>query len=154
MSSALLARLARLRHNYGTKLFRFAGVSMVNVVTGQTLLYICFEHLTLPGIAANGVAVIAGSIPSYFLSRHYVWERDRGSHKVVSEIVPFWGLAFAGLILSTVFVAIADNFYDHVFVMQAGNAAAFALLWIVRFAVLEHLLWGDRAEGQLTKTST
>jgi len=153
MSSALFARLARLRRNYGTKLLRFAGVSMVNVITGQTLLYICFEQLELVGIAATGVAVVAGSIPSYFLSRQYVWEKNKGDHKVVSEIVPFWGLAFAGLILSTVFVAIADNFYDHVFAMQAGNAAAFALLWIIRFAVLEHLLWGDRAEGQLTKTS-
>ena len=124
MSSALFARLARLRRNYGTKLLRFAGVSMVNVITGQTLLYICFEQLELVGIAANGVAVVAGSIPSYFLSRHYVWEKNKGDHKVVSEIVPFWGLAFAGLILSTVFVAIADNFYDHVFAMQAGNAAA------------------------------
>ena len=73
---------------------------------------------------------------------------------MVSEIVPFWGLAFAGLILSTLFVAIADNFYDHVLVMQAGNAAAFSLLWVVRFAVLEHLLWGDRAESQLTESST
>ena len=115
---------------------------MVNVVTGQTLLYICFAHLGLFGIAANGVAVVAGSIPSYFLSRHYVWEKDKGEHKVVSEIVPFWGLAFAGLILSTLFVAIADNFYDHVLVMQAGNAAAFSLLW------------GDRAESQLTESST
>ena len=52
------------------------------------------------------------------------------------------------------FVAIADNFYDHVLVMQAGNAAAFSLLWVVRFAVLEHLLWGDRAESQLTESST
>ncbi|MBD35200.1 MAG: GtrA family protein [Actinomycetota bacterium] len=154
MSSALLARLTRLRQNYGTKLLRFAGVSMVNVITGQTLLYICFAHLGLFGIAANGVAVVAGSIPSYFLSRHYVWEKDKGEHKVVSEIVPFWGLAFAGLILSTLFVAIADNFYDHVLVMQAGNAAAFSLLWVVRFAVLEHLLWGDRAESQLTESST
>ena len=80
MSSALLARLTRLRQNYGTKLLRFAGVSMVNVVTGQTLLYICFAHLGLFGIAANGVAVVAGSIPSYFLSRHYVWEKDKGEH--------------------------------------------------------------------------
>ena len=51
-------------------------------------------------------------------------------------------------------IAIADNFYDHVLVMLAGNAAAFSLLWIVRFAVLEHLLWGDRAESQLTESST
>jgi hypothetical protein len=26
-------------------------------------------------------------------------------------------------------------------------------LWVVRFAVLEHLLWGDRSDDQLVGTS-
>jgi hypothetical protein len=37
--------------------------------------------------------------------------------------------------------------------VQAANAIAFGLLWIIRFAVLEHLLWGDRTDDELIGTS-
>jgi len=57
-------------------------------------------------------------------------------------------------VLSTIFVGIADNYSDHILAMQAGNAAAFALLWMVRFAVLEHLLWGNKSDEELVGSSS
>ncbi len=44
MTRNLLALPARLWRDYGSKLIRFAGVSVVNVSTGQTLLYICYAR--------------------------------------------------------------------------------------------------------------
>jgi putative flippase GtrA len=142
---------ARLWRDYGQKLIRFAGVSVVNVFTGQTLLYLCYARLGWPGMLANVVAVAAGSVPAYLLSRHYVWEREKGDHKVGAEILPFWGLAFVGLVLSTALVGVVDSFSDHTLAVQGANAAAFGALWIVRFVVLEHLLWGERTEHELVR---
>ena len=56
---------------------------MVNVVTGQTLLYICFAHLGLFGIAANGVAVVAGSIPS----SHWTQDPNIGGGRNLGEAI-------------------------------------------------------------------
>ena len=142
---------ARLWRDYGQKLIRFAGVSVVNVFTGQTLLYLCYARLGWPGMLANVVAVAAGSVSAYLLSRHYVWEREKGDHKVGAEILPFWGLAFVGLVLSTALVGVVDSFSDHTLAVQGANAAAFGALWIVRFVVLEHLLWGERTEHELVR---
>ena len=147
----LLALPARLWREYGPKLIRFAGVSVVNVTTGQTLLYICYARLGWPGVLANVVAVAAGSVPAYLLSRHYVWKREKGDHKVGAEILPFWGLAFVGLVLSTALVGVVDSFSDRTLAVQGANAAAFGSLWIVRFVVLEHLLWGERTEHELVR---
>ncbi|MDP6975525.1 MAG: GtrA family protein [Acidimicrobiales bacterium] len=146
-----LSLVARLWRDYGQKLIRFAGVSVVNVFTGQTLLYLCYARLGWPGMLANVVAVAAGSVPAYLLSRHYVWEREKGDHKVGAEILPFWGLAFVGLVLSTALVGVVDSFSDHTLAVQGANAAAFGALWIVRFVVLEHLLWGERTEHELVR---
>lgn len=146
-----LSLVARLWRDYGQKLIRFAGVSVVNVFTGQTLLYLCYARLGWPGMFANVVAVAAGSVPAYLLSRHYVWEREKGDHKVGAEILPFWGLAFVGLVLSTALVGVVDSFSDHTLAVQGANAAAFGALWIVRFVVLEHLLWGERTEHELVR---
>ncbi|HJL76358.1 MAG TPA: GtrA family protein [Acidimicrobiales bacterium] len=147
----LLALPTRLWRDYGQKLIRFAGVSIINVCTGQTLLYICYARLDWNGMLANVVAVAAGSIPAYLLSRHYVWKREKGDHNFGAEILPFWGLAFVGLVLSTALVGVADSFSDHTLAVQGANAAAFGALWIVRFVVLEHLLWGERTEHELVR---
>ncbi len=152
MVPRIVALLALLWHEYGQKLMRFAGVSVVNVLTGQTLLVVLYGHLRWSGMAANAVAVAVGSIPAYLLSRHYVWEKDKGDHKI-GEILPFWSLAFVGLVLSTALVGVVDSFSDKTIAVQAANAIAFGLLWVVRFAVLEHLLWGDRSDDQLVGTS-
>ncbi len=143
---------ARLWHEYGQKLMRFAGVSVVNVLTGQTLLVILYGRLGWSGMAANAVAVAVGSVPAYLLSRHYVWEKNKGDHKI-GEILPFWSLAFVGLILSTALVGVVDSFSDRTIAVQAANAIAFGMLWLVRFAVLEHLLWGDQSDDELVETS-
>ncbi len=145
------AILTRLWQQYGHKLIRFAGVSVVNVATGQTLLYLCYDRFGWPGMTANIVAVAAGSIPAYLLSRHYVWEREKGDHKLGAEVLPFWGLAFVGLVLSTILVGVVDSFADHTLAVQGANAVAFGSLWIVRFVVLEHLLWGERTEYELVR---
>ena len=151
MTRNLLALPARLWREYGQKLIRFAGVSVINVTTGQTLLYVCYARLNWPGMLANMVAVAAGSVPAYLLSRHYVWKREKGDHKVGAEILPFWGLAFVGLVLSTALVGVVDSFSDRTLAVQGANAAAFGSLWIVRFVVLEHLLWGERTEHELVR---
>ncbi len=152
MPSRTIPLPARLWRDYGPKLMRFAGVSVVNVATGQTILVVLYGHVGWPGVAANVVAVAVGSIPAYLLSRHYVWEKDKGDHKM-GEILPFWSLAFAGLVLSTALVGVVDSFSDRTIAVQAANAIAFGLLWVIRFAVLEHLLWGDRSDDELVGTS-
>ncbi|HJO99194.1 MAG: GtrA family protein [Acidimicrobiales bacterium] len=152
MIPRIIALPARLWHEYGQKLMRFAGVSVVNVLTGQTLLVVLYGRLGWSGMAANAVAVAVGSIPAYLLSRHYVWEKNKGDHKM-GEIVPFWSLAFVGLILSTALVGVVDSFSDRTIAVQAANAIAFGMLWLVRFAVLEHLLWGDQSDDELVETS-
>ena len=151
MTRNLLALPARRWREYGQKLIRFAGVSVINVTPGQTLLYICYARLGGPGVLANVVAVAAGSGPAYLLSRHYVWKREKGAHKVGAEILPFWGLAFVGLVLSTALVGVVDSFSDRTLAVQGANATAFGSLWIVRFVVLEHLLWGERTEHELVR---
>jgi putative flippase GtrA len=144
-----LSAPARFWSRYGRKLQRYLGVSMVNVCVGQTLLVVLHGIFDWPGMAANAVAVVAGSIPSYLLNRHYVWEQDRGGHRVGREILPFWALALAGLVLSTLLVGGIGLVTDRTIGVQAANAVAFAALWVVRFVVLDRLLWREGEDDEL-----
>ena len=63
------------------------------------------------------------------------------------EIAPFWILAFAGLALSTLTVGVVDGIFGGTLSVQLANASAFGALWIVKFLVLDRLLWGDSVNG-------
>ena len=52
-------------------------------------------------------------------------------------------LAFAGLALSTAVVGVVDGIFGGTWSVQIANASAYGTLWIVRFLIIEHLLWGD-----------
>lgn len=147
LSFRLRSVVATIWQDHAQRLLRYIGVTFVNVLVGQTLLYVFHAVVEWPGMAANAVAVAVSSVPAYLLSRHYVWEQPRGGHSVGGEIAPFWILAFAGLALSTVTVGVVDGIFGGTLSVQLANASAFGALWIVRFLVLDRLLWGDAANG-------
>lgn len=128
---------------------RYSMVSVINVVVGQALLFVLVRLFTWStdwsnGVAwtvANIVAVSLGALPAYYLNRIWVWGK-RGRSHLTREILSFWGFAFAGLVLSTVAVNIAANFTDVKIVANLANITAFGLLWVVKFFVLDSMVFG------------
>ena len=123
------------------KLLRFAAVSVVTVPLGQLLLLFFLEVADIRPFLANLTAVTIATVPNYLLNRYWVWNK-RGTSSVRSEIMPFWGIALLGLVLSTVLVAIASQFTDRTIVFLAVNLCAFGALWVFKFFVLEKYLFG------------
>ena len=139
---ALLEFVDRLVQQYWRKLLRYGGVSVFNVLFGQSLLFFFHTVIDWPGWIANVTAVMISAVPAYLLSRHWVWGQ-RGPHSFKAEVLPFWSMALLGLTLSTVAVAIVDNHYDGAWPVQLASLAAFFLVWILKFFVLDRLMWRE-----------
>ncbi len=137
--------ISRMLRAYGPKLLRYAGVTCVNVVNGLLLLFFFHGVLGWPGIAANAAAVTISTIPAYLLSRRWVWEQT-GPNRLGSEVAPFWAMAFLGLVVSTVMVGWASANFDADYIVYAANLAAFGVLWVIKFFVLEKLMWKSTDE--------
>lgn len=98
---------------------------------------------------ANVIATAAGTVPSFLLNRRWVWGRE-GSGDLWREVVPFWALSFAGLVLSTAAVAAAAAWASSIglvgpnrtAVLLLANVGSFAVLWIGQFLVLDRVLFG------------
>lgn len=127
---------------YGPRLLRYSGVTVVNTAVGVSLLVIFFTLAGWPGVWANSAAVMLSTIPAYYLSRKWVWNQS-GPNSLMNEVVPFWALALAGLVLSSIMVGWASARWSHELTVYAANLASFGLLWVVKFFVLEKLLWGE-----------
>lgn len=136
-STAMVRRIIR---KHGQRVLRYAGVSVVGVTSGQLLLFVLFEVAGLRAVVANTLAVAISTIPSYLLNRAWVWGKS-GTHSVTAEILPFWGMALLGLILSNILVHIAEQRWDSWLLVNGANLLAFGSIWIVKYVVLDRVLF-------------
>jgi putative flippase GtrA len=138
--------LPRLWQEYGLKLFRYCGVSVFNLVFGQSLLLLFYSGLDWSAPVSNVAAVCISAGPAYLLSRKWVWGQT-GSHSVRDEIAPFWGLALLGLLISTITVSIADDRWESGLAVSIANIGAFGLVWVFKFFILEKIMWKEAVEA-------
>jgi putative flippase GtrA len=134
--------VAVLEHPLVRKLLRYAAASLVGVVVGQSCLFGFYSVLDWPAAAANFAAVAISSVPAYLINRYWVWQK-RDTNSLRREIAPFWGMAFLGLILSTIAVSVVDDRTDWAPAILAANLAGFGVLWVAKFLVLDKVLFAE-----------
>ena len=136
-----------IRHPTSLKLVKYASVSIVSTGVSQVTLLIVFGWLHLmPAVAANVVANVVATPPSYYLNRKWVWGKHGKSH-LTREVLPFWVLGFVGLALSSLTVWGAETFaHNHnlshgwtSLLVNAANLFAFGVLWILKFVIYQRL---------------
>ena len=129
---------------------RYSAVSAVNVVIGQSLLFLFLNVAHIGPATSNVLAVSLSAVPAYYLSRAWVWGK-RGKSHLTKEVLPFWGFAIAGLLLSTVAVFATSRLLGITpgevegwrrVVPNMANIGAFGVLWVVKFFVLDSMIFG------------
>ena len=142
--------LERARTPGGRKLVRYSLVSVVSVVFSQIILFVA--QFQWSARTSNIVAVCLSAVPSYQLNRAWAWGKTGRSH-LMKEIVPFWGMALLGLILSTWSADWAESHAasftsSHLgqkLVVNVAALAAFGVLWIAKFVILNKVLFAHPA---------
>lgn len=135
------------------KLMRYGAVSVVSIPMTQLLLFLFYDVLGWGATWANFWAVTLTSIPAYFMNRAWVWGKS-GSHDIRGEVLPFWLVAIAGLALSMVFVAWAEKNIDASWAVYVANIAAFGVVWIVKFIILEKHMFGAHTHKDTAEATT
>jgi putative flippase GtrA len=121
------------------KAFRYISVSVIGTVITQGQIWFYLSVLGWGGALSNFVAVTVSTIPGYLLSRYWVWAGREASWR--RDVVPFWALTLAGLVLSTLFAALADHFFSQAWVVNLANLAGFGVLWLAKFMILDEYLF-------------
>lgn len=143
--------VARLWEDYGTRLVRFGGVTIVSTIVGLITLFVCLSVLNMSGVVANFWSVVLSTPPAYYLNRAYVWGRGTTDHSASREVGPFWIMTLLGWVVSTIAIAIADTQTDSDIALLVVQMASFGALWIVKFAFLEKVLWPD-SDSRVSET--
>ncbi len=132
----MLERLERLLRNRQTR--RYLAVSLLNVANHQILLWLANSVWGWSGGWANTFAASVSAVPAYWLSRHWVWEVDRGQrHSWRAEILPFWTLALLGLVVSSTMAELADNYAGAGIWVNLASLAGYFGVWVAKFVLLD-----------------
>ena len=148
MPSSVAAPVEQMleRRPWIAKWAKYSAASMSGVVTSTATLFVLLELVDMAPVPSNIIAVTLGAIPNYLVNRAWTFNK-RGAHSFTREVLPFWGMAILGLILSTFAVAwAADRWEDNTLVVMAANIGAFGVLWVARFFILERVLFKPLAE--------
>jgi len=128
---------------------RYSVGSVIAWGTSEVVLVLLLGPAGWTAVSASVAACVAGGVPSYYLNRRWVWRRSGRGH-LWREVMPFWVLAFAGLVLSTWWARLAEGWaLEHVasrvlqiaLIVTAATSAALAL-WVVKFVIFDRLMFG------------
>lgn len=148
MATWISALRARTRTPGGQKAVRYMAVSVITVAVSQVALFTLYAGLHWTARSSNVLAVVIGGIPSYYLNRRWTWGKTGPSH-LLKEVVPFWAIAFVGLVFSTWTAGLAESWaHDasdsrlaQAMIINAAVIAAFGVLWVVKFVVFNKVLF-------------
>jgi putative flippase GtrA len=134
------------------KFFKYSMTSVVGVILGQSLILFFASGLEWSWGWANFWAVAISTVPTYYMSRQWVWQKS-GKSSLYAEVIPFWAMTFLGLLLSTIAVVWLEHHYpDNHLLANLGNVIGFGVLWLAKFFVLDRLLFNVTHEHIETPT--
>lgn len=131
--------------DHGEKLMRYCGVSVVNVITGQGILALCLAVFVLGGVVSQLISAMLSAIPAYVLSRRWVWKQT-GRDSFRTEVLPFWTMALIGLVFAVTAIAVMEQFTDSTPVLMATSLAAYGVVWVAKYLVLDKIMWRTPTE--------
>jgi len=143
------SRLARARRIVErprvNKVLRYAVTSGVATGVSEITLLALYASGFLGASGASIVANLAGTVPSYLLSRYWIWpEAERSG--AARQMGLYWVTSAVSLVASTAATSLAAahspaGHGTHVIIVGAAYIAAYAVLWVAKFLVYQRVIF-------------
>jgi putative flippase GtrA len=131
----------------GLKWIKYTTVSAISALTSIVVLSLVYGVFRLwTEVYATLFANVVAGVPSYVLNRRWVWGKSGRSHWW-REVLPFWVMSLTGIGFALYTASLARDFSDahhlhhltRTVVVVGANIAAFAVVWFLKFLVLNRL---------------
>ena len=127
------------------RLVRYAVTSLVAFGVSEATLLILYGSGVLDATVAALTANLVGTVPSYFMSRYWIW-RDATRTRVGRQLVLYWSTSIA-CIAGTSFAtgAIANlvpaGHRFHLAIVGIGFLAVSVTFWLAKFVIYQRLIF-------------
>lgn len=133
------------------KLLRYALTSGLATGISEVTLLALYAGGFLGATGSSIIANLAGTVPSYLLSRYWIWpEADRRG--AARQMGLYWATSAAGLVVSAAGTSFAGahspaGHTAHVIVVGSAYIATVAVLWVAKFIVYQRVIFSSKTSG-------
>jgi putative flippase GtrA len=151
-TTAFLSRLVRDQVLF-RRLWRYAVTSVVATVVSEATLLGLYGAGVLGAATSAVVANLAGTVPSYLMSRFWIWsEADR--RRPVRQAVAYWVISVVSLLASSAATAAAaanapKGQAAHLVVVATAYVGTYAFSWVAKFVVYQKVLFRSSGKPDL-----
>jgi putative flippase GtrA len=161
MASLRSRVVAFRRSQHFKRMWKFLSVSIISTIITQVVLFLTYHVWGyFSAMECNVIATCCSTFPAYYLNRTWTWGKTGKSH-VWREVVPFWTIAFIGLVLSTVAVGVAAHNADRISdskdvrtaFVQLANLVTYGFIWVGRYTIFNRYLFGEGTQRAVLDTT-
>jgi len=127
------------------RLARYAATSGVAfAVSEATLLILYGLNLTTATVAAL-MASLAGTVPSYLLSRYWIW-REASRERVLRQVILYWIVSISCIALTSLLTGALASFAPaghpfHLLVVAIGYPIVMLTFWLIKFVIYQQIIF-------------
>ena len=127
------------------RLARYAATSGVAfAVSEATLLVLYGLDLTTATVAAL-IASLAGTVPSYLLSRYWIW-REASRERVLRQVILYWIVSISCIVLTSLLTGALASFAPaghpfHLLVVAIGYPIVMLTFWLIKFVIYQRVIF-------------
>jgi putative flippase GtrA len=127
------------------RVWRYGVTSIVATGVSELTLILVYSSGLLGASTAAIVASLAGVVPSYPMSRYWIWP-EAGRQHMGRQVTSYVLLSIVSLIASSVLTGVAaanapSGHRAHVIVVALAYIGTYGLLWLAKFAIYQRFLF-------------
>jgi putative flippase GtrA len=127
------------------RLARYAATSGIAFVVSETTLLLLYGlNLTSATVAAL-MANLAGTVPSYLLSRYWIW-KDAARESVLRQVILYWTVSIICIAMSSLLTGalarLAPSGHPlHLMVVAIGFPVVTFALWLIKYVIYQRVIF-------------
>jgi putative flippase GtrA len=150
--SALFEQLSVLARR-GRRVIRYGAVSLLALGVSEITLLMLVGNKVGATVAAI-VANLAGTVPSYLLSRYWIWS-DAERHRVGRQVVLYWLTSALSMLVSSAgtglcSVLVHSSGTTRLVILGGTYLVISLVLWVTKYAVYQYLIFPTGNRGTLS----
>lgn len=133
------------------RVLRYSATSLVAFGVSEIVLVALYGTHLLGATAAAFVANVAGTIPSYLMSRYWIWS-ESSRKRVGRQVVLYWATSAVCIVLTSLATGAIAHLVPaghrfHVAVVAVGFLVVQAVFWVAKYLIYEHLIFTGPERG-------
>lgn len=142
---------ARLAASDLRRLFRYGATSVIALGISEAVLLLVSDTTSLGAASAALVANVAGTGPSYLLSRYWIWP-DADRRRVGRQLVLYWVISLISMGLSSITLGVVADHVPHTRIVHlallgAAYLAISVILWVAKYASYRAFIFTPESAG-------